>query len=159
MKRRMSAMLGAAAAAWLCAAPATAAVSCAKWNTWAFFERASAADVSRCLRAGADVNPRIKGSRRTPLHGAAEQNKNPAVVDALLKGGANVNARIKGSRRTPLHFAAATNKTAVVGALLKAGADAGARDRIGRTPFDFAKKNSKLKGTDAYWRLNDERFK
>lgn len=48
---------------------------------------------------------------------------------------------------------------AVVDALLKAGADAAARDRAGKTPFDFAKKNSALKGTDAYWRLNEARFK
>ena len=53
----------------------------------------------------------------------------------------------------------ANETPAVVDTLLKAGADAGARDRIGRTPFDFAKKNSKLKGTDAYWRLNEARFK
>lgn len=76
MKRRMSAMLGAAAAAWLCAAPATAAVSCAKWNTWAFFERASAADVSRCLRAGANVNARDAGGD-TPLQGRRSKTKTP----------------------------------------------------------------------------------
>ena len=107
MKRRMSAMLGAAAAAWLCAAPATAAVSCAKWNTRAFFERASAADVSRCLRAGANVNARDAGGL-TPLHFAAAKNKT-AVVDVLLKGGANVNARDK-TGWTPLHRAAMLTK-------------------------------------------------
>ena len=85
MKRRTSAMLGAAVAAWLCAAPATAAVSCAKWNTRAFFDLASAADVSRCLRAGANVNARDNAGR-TPLHWAG-RSKTPAVVDALLQGG------------------------------------------------------------------------
>ena len=144
-------------AAWLCAAPATAAVSCAKWNTLAFFKRASAADVSRCLKGGANVNARIKDGA-TPLHFATMLSKTPAVADALLKAGANVNARDKDGA-TPLHFVAATNKTAVVGALLKAGADAGARDRSGKTPFDFAEENSALKGTDAYWRLNEARFK
>ena len=136
-------------AAWLCAAPATAAVSCAKWNAQAFFERANATDVSRCLRAGANVNAR----------GAATYSKTPAVVNALLKAGANVNARDKYGL-TPLHRAAVLSETpAVVDALLKAGADAAARDRAGKTPFDYAKENSALKGTDAYWRLNEARFK
>ncbi len=117
-------MLGAAVAAWLCAAPATAAVSCEKWNTRAFFKRASAADVSRCLQAGANINARDEDGL-TPLHGAAILSKNPAVVDALLKAGANVNAR----------------------------------DRAGKMPFDYVKEKSALKGTDAYWRLNEARFK
>lgn len=107
MKRRMSAMLGAAAAAWLCAAPVTAAVSCAKWNTWAFFERASAADVSRCLRAGANVNARDAGGL-TPLHFAAAKNKT-AVVDALLKAGADAGARDR-IGRTPFDFAKKNSK-------------------------------------------------
>ena len=124
MKRRTSAMLGAAIAAWLCAAPATAAVSCADWNTEKFFKRASAADVPRCLKAGANVDARNEDGL-TPLHKAAASSKTPAVVDALLKAGANVNAR----------------------------------DRAGKMPFDYVKENSALRGTDAYWRLNEARFK
>ncbi len=36
-------------------------------------------------------------------------------------------------------------------ALLDAGADGGAKNDKNETPFDRAKKNEKLKGTDAYW--------
>lgn len=158
MKRRMRAMLGAAIAAWFCAAPSTAAVSCADWNTEKFFKRASAADVPRCLKAGANVDARNEDGL-TPLHKAAASSKTPAVVDALLKGGANVNARDEGGS-TPLHFAALRSKTpAVVDALLKAGANVNARDRAGKMPFDYVKENSALRGTDAYWRLNEARFK
>ena len=34
-----------------------------------------------------------------------------------------------------------------------------ARDKLGETPFDYAKKNTKLAGTDAYRRLDDARFR
>ena len=42
--------------------------------------------------------------------------------------------------------------------LADAGADAKARTKAGETPWDLAKENNAIKGTDAYWRLNDERF-
>ena len=41
---------------------------------------------------------------------------------------------------------------------LEAGADPSARDKSGKSPWDYAKDNEALKGTDAYWRLNDLRF-
>ena len=43
-------------------------------------------------------------------------------------------------------------------ALLDAGADPMARNAAGETPWDLAKANKALKGSDAYWRLNDARF-
>ena len=42
--------------------------------------------------------------------------------------------------------------------LLEAGADPNARDSDGKLPFDYAEDNEQLKGTDAYWKLNDARF-
>lgn len=42
---------------------------------------------------------------------------------------------------------------------LKAGADPAARDEAGKTPWDYIRTNSSLKGTDAYWRLNEARFR
>ena len=42
--------------------------------------------------------------------------------------------------------------------LLDAGADATAVNEDGETPFDLAKDNEALVGTDAYWALNDARF-
>ena len=60
---------------------------------------------------------------------------------------------------TPLHFAASRSEVpAVVQVLLDAGADAAARDSKGKVPWDYAKANSALKGTEIYWRLNEERF-
>ena len=47
---------------------------------------------------------------------------------------------------------------AVIEALLDAGADATARNAAGQTPWDHAQENGVLRGSDAYWRLNDARF-
>ena len=48
----------------------------------------------------------------------------------------------------------------VVEALLEAGADLGARDEAGKTPFDYAKEhNGELAGPgDVYWLLSEARF-
>ena len=48
---------------------------------------------------------------------------------------------------------------AVAAALLDAGADPKARSKNGLTPFDAARKNEALKGTDVYWRLSDARYR
>ena len=42
---------------------------------------------------------------------------------------------------------------------LAAAACVNARDEDGKTPFDYAKDNEALRGTDAYWRLDEARFK
>ena len=42
---------------------------------------------------------------------------------------------------------------------LSAGANLGARDEDGATPFGHARRhNEALRGTDACWRLNEARF-
>ena len=64
-----------------------------------------------------------------------------------------------GDTDTPLHWAARSNKNpAVIEALLNAGAGPNARDRNGKTPWDLAKDREALKGSDAYWKLNQARF-
>ena len=137
LRRAFPAALCACLAVWMCATPAAAAgISCGDWNTRKFFECAGAADVARCLKAGAKVNARDKfGS--TPLHLAARWSKSPAVVAALLKAVAQVNARTK-TGVTPLHAAAWSESPPVVAALLKAGADPKAKDIIGSTPLRTA---------------------
>ena len=79
-------------ASLLVATPAIAEVSCNAWNTVDFFESASAADVSRCLTAGADVNAK-DGYGRQPLHHAASHSDTPAaIIPLLVNAGADVNA-------------------------------------------------------------------
>ena len=45
-----------------------------------------------------------------------------------------------------------------VKACLAAGADPMAWNAAGEAPWDLAKANEGLKGSDAYWRLNEARF-
>ena len=136
---------------------AAARVSCEKWNTPAFFKSAGPADLARCLKT---KNPNARNKNgRTPLHYTA-QGDVPALVSTLVKAGAKVNARDTRGEWTPLHLAAWFGKNpAVVTALLEAGADPAARDKAGKTPWDYAERNAGLKGTDVYWRLNEERFR
>ena len=111
--------------------------------------------VSVLLAAGAAVESRTKIGM-TPLHWAA-RNGTPEAVGVLLAVGAAVEARTK-SGMTPLHWAASNGTPGTVSALLDAGADPKAKTTDGKTAFDLIQENKKLKGTDAYWRLNDLRF-
>ena len=117
----------------------------------------TASEVKAALAAGADPNARRRGGD-TPLHLAAIWNDNPSVITALIEGGADPGARIRLRRRTPLHLAARFNDNpSVITALIEGGANPGARDDAGKVPFDYAKKNEALKGTDAYRLLNEPR--
>ena len=100
-----------------------------------------------------------------PVHADATDDLFKAVwyetaseVKAALSAGADPGARMEDGA-TPLHVAAFKNDNpSVIAALLAAGADPGARDDADKTPFDYAKDNEALKGTDAYWLLNEGRF-
>ena len=61
-----------------------------------------------------------------------------------------------GRREIALRQGSHTGETGT--ALLEAGADPNARDNDGKRPFVYAEDNEQLKGTDAYWKLNDARF-
>ena len=87
------------------AAPARAAgVSCEAWNTGGFFEDATAADVSRCLKAGASTSARNKAGL-TPLHWAAELSENVEVVKTLLLAAGAEPAARDNAGKTPWHYA------------------------------------------------------
>ena len=135
--------------------PARTQVSCETWNTPSFFRDAKLPDLIRCLKTR-DANAR-SANGRTPLHYAAQGEK-AALVTALAGAGADVNARDERGGWTPLHLAAWFSKTpSVVEALLAVGADPTAKDKVGKTPWDYATQNATLKDTAPYRRLSDER--
>ncbi len=70
---------------------------------------------------------------------------------------ANVNERDE-KGRTPLHIAARHGNSEAVTALVNSGANSKAKTKDGKTPFDLAYENPQLKGTDAYWMLNDAQY-
>ena len=120
----------------LASGAAVARPDCGDWNTWRFFEQATAADAARCLSQGADPNARDKWGE-TPLDQAVAFDS-PAVVKALLDAGADPNAREPFSGQTPLHMATGIPNPEVVKALLDAGADPNARTGGGQTPLHLA---------------------
>jgi len=78
----------------------------------------------------------------------------PQDVQAAIDKGADVNAR-SGSE-TPLILAARHNPNPeVITTLLRAGADGKAKSNEGKTAFDYAQYNEKLKGTDALRQLQE----
>ena len=80
-----------------------------------------------------------------------------ADVQAELDAGVDVMARDKNGQ-TPLYEAAQSGTPANIQALLDANADAKAKNKEGKTPWDLAQENEKLKGTKAYWALNDAHY-
>ena len=79
--------------------------------------------------------------------------------DYCIGFGDSMSSRSKAQGDTPLHRAAESNQNPdVITALLDAGSDPKARNKPGKTPWDNAKDNEALKGSAAYWRLNDARF-
>jgi ankyrin repeat protein len=94
---------------------------------------------------------------------AAAYNTNPDVIFTLILAGANgllpVGANVKAQNKygsTPLMWAAQYNQNPeVITALLKAGADVKAKDSVGKTALDYAQQNVKLKGTNAFKKLEE----
>ena len=73
--------------------------------------------VRRLIQAGA--NPNIRDIKdRTPLHMAAEFNKDPEVITILINAGADINAKAR-TYKTPLHYALDTYNIPVIQTLLK----------------------------------------
>ena len=117
--------------------------------------------VEALIAAGVDVMARDT-SGETALHVAARRSGTRGVFEALLVAGTDLEARDEDGN-TPLHLATAAlfgNPGPAINALLDAGADATARNAAGQTPWDLAQEteNDELRGSDAYWRLNDARF-
>jgi len=96
------------------------------------------------LAAGAEVNAG-DDQKETALMLAAKNRQNPAVITMLLRAGADVKA-VDEEGMTPLMQAIFYNENPeVITVLLKAGADAGVKDRSGKSAFEYARDNAKLK--------------
>jgi len=81
----------------------------------------------------------------------------PAYADGagtVLRAGADVNTRNKYGD-TPLMEAARFNSPEIIERLLKAGANAKAKNNEEKTAIDYAKENENIYKTKAYWKLND----
>ena len=100
--------------------------------------------IQECLIGGADPNIRVHDTgiggidNATPLHLAASQSTDPAVIKILVEAGANIDAR-DSVGDTPLHWAALYGgRYVVVKALLNAGANPNTRSNGGWTPLHRA---------------------
>ena len=108
-----------------------------------FFRNATAADVERLVKAGANPETMMvknRGAITSMLHVAAEHSPSPEVVEVLIDLGADVNSHSGESGKVPLQVAASNpNALKIIKTLLNKGADPNAQDESGMTPlYDFA---------------------
>ena len=90
------------------------------WHSNEFFKSATATDVERCLKIGADPNARDRYDQ-TPLHHAALSGS-AEVVAALLAAGADIGAKRGRSGGRPHDLAKSRGDADVLAVLLDAGA-------------------------------------
>ncbi len=88
------------------------------------------------LRQGAEIDAHDRDGF-TPLHLAAQHN-HPEMVLLLAGWGADLEARTNDRGLTPLHWAAFIGCPNTVKALMRCGANLGATDNLGRTPYEWA---------------------
>ena len=105
----------------------------------------------------AGANLEITGPSSVPLLSAAvnyqAMNGNSTkIIELLIASGANVNSADK-DNYTPIMYAARVSDANVVKLLLDAGADVTKKNTAGRTAWDSAQRNSKLKNTAPFWSL------
>ncbi|MBO4520185.1 MAG: ankyrin repeat domain-containing protein [Alphaproteobacteria bacterium] len=108
-------------------------------------ENTSAYAIETLIKKGGRVNERDEQGR-TVLMLASIYLSDPIAFVFLIEGGAEVNARTPDTGQTALFFAAQYNQNPeVVRTLLSSGADRTAKDVFGRTAYDYAERNPKLK--------------
>lgn len=98
------------------------------------------AQVKNSLKDGKEADIMVKQAALL----AAVINGHHKVVEVLLSYDAYVNCRSQEqSDYTPLHFAASMGHLNCAKVLLKYHADIAAKDALGNTPTDLAKRNAK----------------
>ena len=123
----------------------------------AITEKASNAIINFLISKGANVNERTDAGM-TALHFACFDN-NKEAVKILIESGADVNA-ISDDTITPLIIASGVSKDSdIINYLLEAGVDVKFVDKHGNTARDYAKENTYIYNTDAYWNLNAAYYK
>lgn len=122
--------------------------------------------VEALLNAGANVESQSQYGT-TPLQNWASSSgweKDPRTLDLLLNAGAKVNAQ-DALGDTILHRVLETqahthpsNAQKSIFILLRHGANVLTPNNNGKSPWDYAQSED-FKGTQAYWALNDARYK
>ena len=114
--------------------------------------------VKLLINSGADIEARdLNGN--TPLMLATLSSESPEKVKLLLQAKANVEAsNVDGW--TSLMYASIGRNEEILHVLLNHGAlsQRVLLDSSERNAWDLIQSNQDLKGTHAYWRLNDLRF-
>ena len=107
-------------------------LDCDDWGTDAFFESATASEVTTCLEAGAETTIRPNQYGIAILHIATAITDDPEVIAVLVRAGADPDAEMNrpvGMR--PLHLAASRGNEEIIEVLLEAGADVTAEFFVG----------------------------
>ena len=108
-------------------------------------ENTSPYAIETLIENGENVNA-VDDQGRTALMLAAMYIPDPLAVYVLINHGAKVNAKTPDTGKTALFFALQYNKNPkVILTLLGNGADQDIKDVFGRTAYDYADRNSKLK--------------
>jgi ankyrin repeat protein len=118
--------------------------------------------VEALLNAGANVDTQSE-YEMTPLLNWTDGWMYPQTLNLLLGAGADVNAKGLGGD-TVLHtllrfkISSAADAEESILTLLRYGANALIPNDEDTTPWDYA-QTEQLKGTQAYWALNDARYR
>ncbi|MBR1777975.1 MAG: ankyrin repeat domain-containing protein [Alphaproteobacteria bacterium] len=110
-------------------------------------EKASPYAVESLIQKGGDVNA-TDDQGRSVLMLAAMHHPSVLIPFLLVSNGAYINAKTPDTGQTALFFAVQYNSNPeVAAALLNYGADQDVKDVFGKTAYDYADRNPKLKGS------------